>query len=257
MPSESELRELLASAPADHDLDARRIIARSRRRRLPRQLGAGAVSVLAVAGIGVLVVQTLPTQPPAAVSMLDQSTEGGAAESGAGTTAESPIKRAPADRLNLCEGPLAEVAPSALGLQLDVAFPPTASVGTDTVVGAVRLTNTSGATITGTTGVRPAITLSRAGVVLWHSNGPVEESARVIVLTPGESVEFEAFFVPVQCAVEDDRTEQFRSDLPALPAGDYELSAAIDFLPDAALADGSTTGLDLVTGPRSTVTLVG
>ena len=252
MPSESELRDLLSSAHAPHELDAQRIIARSRRRRLPRQLAAGAVSVLAVAGISVVVIQTsLVSQPPSTVSMMDQSAEGGAAPE---ASADS-IKRAPADRINLCEAPLADVAPSTLGLQLDVAFPSTAPVGTDTVGGAVRLTNTSGLTVSGTTTMVPAITLSRDGVVLWHSNGQVETPERAVTLSPGESIEYEASFVPVRCTVEDDGAEQFRADLPPVPAGYYDLSAALDFLPDAAPTDGSTPGLDLVTGPRSTIQL--
>ncbi len=253
MPSESELRDLLSSAHAPHDLDAQRIIARTRRRRLPRQLAAGAVSVLAVAGISVVAIQTsLVSPPPSAVSMMDQSAEGGAAPE---ASTESTIKRAPADRINLCEAPLAEVAPSSLGLQVDVAFPPTASVGTDPVVGAVRLTNTGTQTVSGTTTTVPAITLSREGVVLWHSNGQLDTAERAVTLAPGESVEYEASFVPVRCTVEDDGAEQFRADLPPIPAGDYDLSAALDFLPDTPPTDGSTPGLDLVTGPRSTITL--
>lgn len=254
MPSESELRDLLASADAPPGLDARLVIARSRRRRLPRQLAAGAVSVLAVAGISVVAIQTsLTSQPPTTVTMLDQSTAGGAAPE----SADSTIKRAPADRLNLCEAPVAEVAPSALGLQLDVAFPPTAPVGTQAVAGAVRLTNTGTETVSGTTTGAAAITVSRDGVVLWHSNGPIDAPIRTITLAPGESVELGASFVPVACSAEDDLSEQFRPDLPPLAAGDYALSAAIDFLPDAPPTDGSTPGLDLVTGPRSTITLVG
>jgi hypothetical protein len=257
VPTESELRDLLSSAHAPHDLDAQRIIARSRRRRLPRQLAAGAVSVLAVAGISVVAIQTsLVSQPPSTVSMIDQSAEGGAApEASTDSSADSTIKRAPADRINLCEAPLADVAPSTLGLQLDVAFPATAPVGTDPVVGAVRLTNTGTQTVSGTTSTVPAITLSSEGVVLWHSNGQLDTTERAVTLAPGESIEYEASFVPVRCTVDDDRAEQFRADLPAVTAGDYELSAALDFLPDTPPTDGSTPGLDLVTGPLSTIAL--
>ena len=48
-------------------------------------------------------------------------------------------------------------------------------------------------------------------------------------------------------AVEDDTAEAFRSDLPAAPAGQYQVSAAIDLMGEF--------DADLVTGPAQTVTL--
>lgn len=246
--TENDLRELLASVPTpEHRLDASTIIARSRLRRLPRQLGAGAVGILAIAGIAVVTVPSMLVTPPTTISTMEQPA--------ADSSTESMIKRAPADRLNLCTAPIAEVAPSRLGLQLDVVLPASAPVGTAPVEAVVRLTNTSAATVTGTTGPAPAITLSQNGLTLWHSNGPEDSSAVLINLAPGETLEYAASFVPVRCDVDDDLAEQFRPDLPPLPAGIYELSAAIDFLPDAPPTDGSTPGLDLVTGPRAFVTL--
>jgi hypothetical protein len=212
----------------------------------------------------VLGVQTsLVTQRSSDVSLTAQSPEvesapGSSNDSSggsvAGSQADSGIKRAPADRLNLCEAPLAEVAPSTLGLRLDVEFAPTASTGSDPVRGTVRLTNTATTPVSGTTGSTPAITMSRDGIVLWHSNGPVDSSARLVQLGPGESTEYDAFFVPVRCSVEDDLGPEFRPNLPSLPAGDYGLSAAIDFQPDAT-AEVSAPGLDLVTGPLAPITL--
>jgi hypothetical protein len=252
MPSEDDLRDLFASASAPHaphSIDAERVIARSRRRRLPRQLAAGTVGVLAIAGISVVGLQSIQLAPPSS-SITSQETAAGAAPA-----EDSTIKRAPAEKLNLCTSALAEVAPSPLGLQLDVTFPQSAPVGTAPVEATVLLTNTSAVPISGTTGPSPALTLSQDGIVLWHSNGAVAASAVLVNLAPGESLEYAASFVPVRCEVDDDLAESFREGLPALPPGAYELSAALDFLPDALPTDGSTPGLDLVTGPRSTIIL--
>ncbi|MCU1440018.1 MAG: hypothetical protein JWP85_1015 [Rhodoglobus sp.] len=253
MPTESDLRGMFESADAPNALDADRIIARSRMRRLPRVVGAATIGTLAIAGFGVLGVQILSMQQqPMTASTLDQSAEdsGGAAPEGT----ETFVKRAAADEINLCAGPVAESFPSFAGLQLDVAFPEAAPVG-GTVAGAATLTNTSAARVTGTTASRPAITLSQNGIVLWHSNGPVDSSAVVVDLEPGESLQYAASFEPVRCDVEDDLAEAFRVDLPPVPAGQYEVSAAIDFTPDPSMPQQEIPGLDLVTGPREPITL--
>jgi hypothetical protein len=248
VPSEDDLRDLFARTEAPNTLDAKRIIARSRARRLPKQLAAGSVGALAVVGVVVLGVQI--TQLPSPVSM----TAGEAFDSSAPAPEIAPMKRAPADKVNLCTGTLAEIAPSQYGLRLDVAFPASAPVGTEPVAGTVRLTNTSDSEVVGTTPATPAITLSRDGVVLWHSNGPTILSMVEVDLAPGASLEYPASFTPVSCGVEDDLADAFRTDLPALGAGDYELSALIDFTADASMGQ-LTPDLDLVEGPRSTITL--
>jgi hypothetical protein len=241
VPDESDLKRLLAGTEAPNTLDVSRIVRRSRARRLPKQLAAGGIGALAVVGITVLGVQTFTPAGTPITSMEAAPTQDQAAGSG--------IKRAPAERINLCEGPLAEVAPSVYGLRVDATFPESIPAGTAPVPGVVRLTNTSGSRVTGTTAPSPAITLSQDGIVLWHSNGPVDASAVVVDLEPGESLEYAASFVPVRCAVEDDAAESFRADLPAVEPGVYELSAAIDFSPTP------SADVDLVTGPRSTVTI--
>jgi hypothetical protein len=185
-------------------------------------------------------------------STLDQS-----AEDSGGAAPESPeafMKRAAADELNQCAGPVAETVASFSGLQLDVAFPEAAPVGS-TVAGAVTLTNASTAHVTGTTASRPAITLSQNGTVLWHSNGPVDSSAVMVDLDPGQSLQYAASFEPVRCDVQDDLAEAFRADLPAVPPGEYEVSAAIDFAPDPSMPQQQTPGLDLVTAPREPIAL--
>jgi hypothetical protein len=101
--------------------------------------------------------------------------------------------------------------------------------------------------VTGYTAASPAITLAQNGVVIWHSNGPMIEMAREVTLAPGESLDYAAAFSPVICGVEDDLGESFRDGLPEAPAGDYQVSAAIDLMGDF--------NADLITGPSQTITL--
>ena len=249
MPTESDLRELLGSTTAPHNLNAQAIIRRSKARRLPRQIGAGGVLTLAVAGIGVSGIQ-LAMPPGLTATMSDESS----AQSPEIITDQS-LKRAPADKLNLCSGTLAEVAPSQTGLVLTPNFPAEALASSGTVSGVVTLTNTGSVAVSGITAASPAITLSQNGIVLWHSNGPMIMLAVVVDLVPSESMDYTATFTAVRCEVEDDSAQGFRADLPALSAGDYQLSAAMDFTPDVPANDSQMLGLDLVVGPLSTITL--
>ncbi len=255
-----DLRHLFGEAPTPA-IDVAEVARRSRARRVPKVLGIGAAGVLALGGFGVIGVQALgATQFGGATSQI--ATDAGAAAPLAGSatsgdvsssegamssgTSGGAIKRAPADRINLCTGTLAEVAPSQLGLTLAVDFA-NGSTGTAPIEGTVTMTNTSSATIVGYTAASPAITLSRDGIVLWHSNGPMIALAAQVDLAPGESMTYQASFTPVKCGVDDDLAEGFSDSLPALPAGDYQVSAAIDVMGDFAA--------DLVTSPTETVTL--
>ncbi len=253
MPTENDLRDAFAQADAPNTLDARRIVARSRARRLPRQLAAGSVGALALAGVVVLGVQITQLSSPAV------STAGGSAaydtsESAPAPDADTMIKRAPADKINLCAGPLTELAPSQYGLQLDVTFAASAPAASDVVTGTVQLTNTSGREVLGYTPTSPAMTLSQDGVVLWHSNGITNYALMSVDLAPGASLEYQASFVPARCSVEDDMRDAFREDLPALEPGSYRLSALIDFTADPSMGQ-ETPELDLVSGPLATITL--
>lgn len=247
MPTESDLRDFLASTPAPGGLDAKRIISRSRARRLPKQLGAGAVGTLAVVGFGAIGVQSLQVATP--ISSMDQTLE--APRDGT----ESAAKRPPVEAINLCGAPLAEVSPSFYGLQLDAVFPASAPVGTGPVEGIVRLTNTSDIRVLGTTNPAAAVTLSQDGIVLWHSDGVMNRSIMVVDLAPGESLDYPATFTAVRCGTEDDLLPGAGAELPPVPAGRYELSALIYFSPDESMPQTGTTELDLVSGPRATITL--
>jgi hypothetical protein len=179
--------------------------------------------------------------------------EGGAADMESTAPGVADAKRAPAERLNLCGAPVAEAVPSASGLELTVEFPETATTGTAPLEGVVRLTNTSGERVAGTTAAAPAITIARDGVTVWHSNGPMILSLTIVDLAPGESLEYRTSVVPVECGPQDE-ADTFRADLPALPPGEYEVSAAIDFAPDAPPADAPALA-DLVMGPPSSLRL--
>lgn len=250
MSDDQRLRDLFAAQPSPGRIDARAVIRRSRARRLPRQLAAGAVGALAVVGVGVLGVQTLTPPQPTTTTTMEQGGSAPAEE----FAADSTLERAPAEKLNPCEGALAEVAPSRYGLQLDAVFPESAPATGAPVAGLVRLTNTSGSRVVGTTGTAPAITVSQDGIVLWHSTGAADAAAVVVDLAAGQSLEYVASFTPVRCGAEDDTAEAFRADLPPLAPGVYELTAAIDFAPGPSLA-AEDAELDLVTGVASPIRL--
>ncbi len=237
-------------------IDTKRIITRSRGRRRPFQIAAGAVSTLAIVGIVTVAVQTSQFTSPAVMTSQGAADNRSTAEQAPlGAGIQPGQKTAPAERLNLCAGTLAETAPSFYGLQLDVSFPTEAPVGTAPVNGTVRLTNTSSTRVTGYTNPVPAITLSQDGVVLWHSNGPMIMSLAIIDLQPGASMEYQSSFTPVRCEAPDDLEASFRDALPAVPAGKYDLSAAINFTADESTIQPGTPELDLVTGPLVPITL--
>jgi hypothetical protein len=230
----------------------------ARARRRPRVLLAGAGSVLAIAAIAVPATIGSFTRPATDSTLIagetgeyaqpESAADGDAAGGSAQDGADMAIDRAPAEKLNLCSAPVAEVAPAENGLLLTVE-PVTASADDHGIPTIVTMTNTGSAPVSGTTGGRPAMTLSKGGVTLWHSNGPQTMIAVPVELAPGESLQYPATFEPVRCGTEDDMGESFRDDLPAVGPGVYQLSAALDFTRN----DGSF--IDLVTGPAVRVTL--
>lgn len=249
MPTESELRDWMRGAGADVPtrLDAARIIRRSKRRRLPRQVGAGGVLTLAVAGISVASITGLKTLAPNFLGTAGSQTSDRALPSQESDSGAPAVRDAgPAARLNSCGAPLATVAPDPSGLRLTPHFPASAPADGRPVTGTVTLTNTGGSRAVGTTAAGPTIALSRDGVVLWHSNGPAIALAAAVDLAPGESMDYPATFTPVRCTAEDELTGGFPDDLPALGTGRYRISAAIDLNGDAPR---------LITGETATITL--
>jgi hypothetical protein len=243
MATEPNLRHLFDAPQPASAIDVASVVRRSRARRVPKVLGVTGVSVLAIGGLvfgGVQVSgfgpstasDTAGSAPGADSPMMSQAEDSGLSDS----------KRAAAENLNHCGAPLAEVAPSATGLVLAVEFAD-ATAGSESIQGTVTMTNTGTQSLTGYTATAPAITLSRDGIVLWHS--PVDamyDVARQISLAPGESVEYEGSFSPVVCNADDDTAD----DLPAA-RGVYQVSAAIEFMGEF--------DAELISGPASTITL--
>lgn len=251
MPNDPTLKNVFGNLDGGPQLNVDAILRRARRRRLPKQLAAGGVLTLAVGGIAVGSVQAFTPQQNASMSTAADSAADAPSElyadGPAGSSATTDlIKRAPADRINLCTGTLAEVAPSQTGLVATTHFD-TAKAGASVVRGTVTVTNTGTTMITGTSGSWVSITLSKDGIVLWHTNGAHDMMAREISLAPGGSVEYDASFEPVSCSVDDDLEEGFPAGLPPLEAGEYQVSAAIDIVVDE--------NAELISGPTANITL--
>jgi len=275
MPTESELRSQFHDDEAGGsaggrgiDLDA--VVRRSRARRRPRVIAAAVAGSLAVVGI-VVPVSISIAGTRTATSALDAGSSasaprsaadasggpvhlGGESTNGSGASGSgSSIKRAPAEKLNLCTGTLATPAQADDGLVLTVSPVDAAATARDIPV-TVTLTNTGSQWVTGSLSPFPTVTFSRDGVVLWHSNGAVPSLAQQLDLAPGASTSFDTVFEPVVCGVADDEQPSFRDELPAAGPGSYQLSAALDLIPAAPDADGQVAAV-LVTGPTSPVTL--
>ncbi len=240
------IRHLFSAPQPEGAIDVAAVVRGARARRLPKVLGVTGVGVLAIGGLVFGGLQLGGGVSPAS-DAAGTSTEGMTSDAGGSAEMFSDtIKRAPAEKLNLCTGSVALLDTVDTGLELSVDFPD-AVAGTASVAGTVTLTNVGPDAITGYTAASPAITLSQNGMVVWHSNGPMIDLAREVDLAPGESMAYEASFTPVVCGVEDDLAESFRADLPAAAPGQYEVSAAIDVMGDF--------DARLVSGPAESITL--
>jgi hypothetical protein len=168
-----------------------------------------------------------------------------------GCVGESPAPSATstpgttAATLNRCAQKLAPEVGRAGGLQLTAAFD-TAYRSDSSITGTVTLSNHTSSTVIGTTGATPIVTLSRNGRVLWHTNGAMITMAATVDLAPGASMTYPASFSPVECAAQDEADHSFRDNLPLVPVGRYDVSAAIDLTRE----DGTST---LVTGPLTRI----
>ncbi len=234
---DEELRAALhaeAEAVSGSEIDTRRIVRSSRGRRVARKLAAGgAMSVLVLgAGAGIMVSPLLQqtASDSGTVNVLeapaarDGAGASGYTESGEGSAGGSML--APAYKVNGCGGPLATATEEGqFPLLLDVEFPDAAPVG-DTVSGEVSVTNIGNETISGRMGQVAAMTLSQDGVVLWHTPNATLDAP--VALEPGDTVLIDATFEPEMCAPEDEGVPGFRPGLPKVPAGEYQLSAALD-----------------------------
>ncbi len=233
MPSEDDLRAELGRTPTAGGIDLDRVIARSRARRRPRQVATTLVGALALTGVLVIGVQTLPR--PASDSAVMMESESGAADGGAASE-DAALSGPAAPLIAACAAPAAAPTGVVGGLALELIFPTSVSAGTAQIEGTVRVTNVGTTPVSATTAPVPAITVSENGIVVWHTNGPTILSLATIELEPGQSVELPAMATLVRCGPEDDALPEFRADLPALAAGDYALTAAMD-VADAATGE--------------------
>jgi hypothetical protein len=249
MADESELRRMLereaAGAPAP-ELDAGRLVRRTRARRLPRQLAAGGVLTLAVIGLGVGTATGVRLlNPPAEVTSAESGghstdeapreedagtlsapeTEDSAGDSGEGA-AGGGIELAPAYKINLC-GEVVSAPPEDgfPGPSVEVEFPQAADAS-GTVRGTVEVTNDTGGPLRGVMSDIAATTLSQDDVVVWHT--PRMDRTLPVDLAPGESTVLDASFEPRVCSIEDESGDGFPPDLPAARPGEYEVSVAFD-----------------------------
>ena len=263
MPTEAELREQFhhgdrPSGPDAIDLDA--VLRRSRARRRPQVLAVAVVSSLSALAIivpvsvSVALGQTgmFSASSGSAVSAPDvkapESLVGGATDGSANGSADGGAGGlAPAQKVNLCSGPLAELAPASNGLVLTVA-PVEAAASDRSIPATVTLTNTGATAFSGSASPYPILTLSRDGIVLWHSNGSVPSLAAIVELAPGASMSFATTFEPLVCGVADDERTTFRRDLPAAGPGSYGLSAILE----VSANDGTSV---VAGGPAAAVTL--
>jgi len=257
MPDEAELRQRFHDDEPAGTIDLDAVLRRSRARRRPRVAAAAVVSSLAALAIVVPVFsvasqQTGTLSAGSAASAPDKAAPPLAVEGG-GASGSTATKPDPAAKLNLCAAPLATPAPAADGLVLTVQAVD-AAAGARSIPVTVTLTNTGGERVTGSLSPFPTLTLSRDGIVLWHSNGAVPSLAQQLDLAPGASTTFSSTFEPVVCGAEDDAQPSFRTDLPGAGPGSYLLSAALDVNPTTTDAGGDV-GAVLVTGPTSPVTL--
>lgn len=225
MPSEDDLRAELGRTPTPGGIDLDRVIARSRARRRPRQVATTLVGALALTGVLVIGVQTLPR--PATDTAAIMESETGAADGGAASE-DAALSGPVAPMIAACAAPATAPTGVVGGLALELAFPSSVPSGTGQVEGTVRVTNVGATAVSATTAPVPAIAVSENGIVVWDTNGPTILSLATIELAPGQSVELPATATLVRCAPEDDALPEFRPDLPALASGEYALTAAIE-----------------------------
>ncbi len=271
MPTEADLRKQFhdperPQGSGSVDLDA--VLRRSRARRRPRVVAVAVVSSLAALAIVVPIsvsgvlgqtgmfsassgVSAGNNQDAAGHKAADRQAPGSA--SGGTATGGAINGSGPVQKVNLCGGTVADIVPASNGLVLTVE-PVTAAATDRAIPVTVTLTNTNNNTnngavsFSGTTSPYPSLTLSRDGIVLWHSNGAVPAIGATVLLASGASMSFTTTFEPVVCGVTDDERNAFRAELPAAGPGHYQLSAALD------VSSGDGTSVR-VTGPAASVIL--
>jgi len=155
----SNLRHLFGETPTP-SIDVSSVIRRSRARRAPRLLGAGAIAVLAVGGIAYGGFSGLAGLDGASTA----SDSGGAAPMSESSTSSEKDAQTQYSVGDECGGPVTDLAPGAVSAELAVSDESTAAV--------VTLTNTGATDIVGV-GTGPTVTLTRDGTVVGRSDPAV------------------------------------------------------------------------------------
>lgn len=261
MPSESELRDAIRSSAdiTTTGIDTDAVLRKVRARRVPKQLAFSSLSVLAVVGVAAIGITTIPSLLPGQNAGSDTAMMATAPESAQGDAAgdsQATFSDPHAASSNTCGMPTIYSGPDSSGLVLVVNFPDSppadeALADEGEVRGTVSLTNSGSVPVSGTTALSPTITVSHDGITVWHSHGAIASVAVQVMLDPGQSYSYDAYFAPVKCGPEDEVDGQFRDSLPPLTAGVYEISAELLFVPDDAGAGESI----LVGGPPQDIML--
>ena len=204
MVDENELRAHLSSGeqPAI-EIDTAAVVLRSKARRRPRQLAVGVVGALAAASLLFAGINTFPRtgELTAGSSVAEDSSTRMDSEGGA-DSAESFLAPENDAIAETCSAiiPTTAASPYGLAIELDLASPVTAS---GSAFGTVRLTNTSDATVTGTTASVPDVNLIRDTVSISHSPDAQILSVIPVNLQPGQSIEFAISIAIYDCTTID------------------------------------------------------
>ena len=230
----SNLRHLFGETPPP-SIDVSSVIRRSRARRAPRVLGAGAFAVLTVgalayggfaglAGFGGGTASDAGGAQPMAESM--QSSEDKAAFGEAGSSVS-------VGELFRCGEPVFEIPPSELGVMLAVRAPTVVDAAAASIPVTVSLRNDSAQRVETTVSATPALALVSGDVVV--ATTPPGLITTMVDLGAGETFDYETAVLAQSC------------DGEPVPPGEYELHAAIDIT--------AVSGRPWATGPTQTVTI--
>lgn len=201
-------------------------------------IGVGGIGVSTTAGDGAL------SEAPAADTMPEagsESTEGDALG----------FALVPPEQVNRCGAPVTTPPAAGAGpLTVTVTAPAAVEPGASAPAVAT-VTNTSDAAVSGRIRLAPALTVTEAGVTVWHTSGEADPLSRSIELAPGASIELTGSFEARRCGESDDRLAALPADLPALSPGSYEVSAIVVFTD---VAHGAA--IDYLVSPLAAVDVV-
>lgn len=243
MPTDAELRTLFRDTPAPTvDIDPAAVIRRSRRRRLPQQLGVGSALALSVAGIGVASFTGLNGLSPlmTAADAPAGMAEHGPVSEGSQVPFSGGDSSATEQRSSCGSGPVSDADVSTV-LTVVGDFPEAASAGRP-IAGRLTMTNTGAESVSGIV-VDGMVSLSRGGEQVWHRDESIVGAS--VALTPGQSAALDFSFDPVGCTI----GETARGETgPPLAPGQYRLSPVL-------LLEAPDGAVLLVRGPASAITV--